>query len=163
MVMMNHPQNLVSLYRKFYRASTARKFHPSSARKLIQPLYEANEIICRVDVELRSAENLALAIAGHTAKLMQRIRSTSETLGYWVISDQAEERQAILRFAEYLVNEVFYKSFNGDVARFSGKQRGILEDTCEFLYKLADDVEKIARRESAETEEKSNLDEYEIA
>ena len=132
---MNHPQNLVNLYR-------ADKDYQPSARKCVQPLYDACEIICRSDLALRSPEMLIDSIAGHIAKLMQQIHgSGGGALGRWVIPNLVQERQAILKFSTYLVHEVFYESFNGDLARFSGKQRGYLEDTCELLYRIAQDAE----------------------
>lgn len=148
--MVNHPQELVSLYRKFYRAD--RNYNPS-ARKSIQPLYEANEIICKSDPSVRSPEMLSLAIAGRIAKLMDQIHAGSGALGRWVISDRGEERQAILDFSSYLVNEVFYKSFGGDVGRFMGKQRGYLEDACELLYRLQQDKENASESTAPPTRE----------
>lgn len=141
--MKNHPQKLVELYRTFYKAD---KDYNPSARKSIQPLYEACEIICRSDCAMRNPETLIDMISGRIAKLMQQIRSGSGALGRWVISDLAHERQAILEFSTYLVNEVFYKSFNGDLGRFGGKQRGYLEDTCELLYRLEQDKENAVQK-----------------
>lgn len=135
---VNHPQKLVELYRAFYRADS---YYRPSSRKSIQPIYEANEIICRADSALRNPGMLIDAIAGRLAKLMQQIHASGQALGHWVIPEKDKERLAILEFAQYLVNEVFYGSFNGDVGRFMGKQRGYIEDTCEFLYRIAQDKE----------------------
>lgn len=142
--MTNHPQNLVNLYRAFYRADS--DYRPS-AKKCVQPLYDACEIICRSDSALRSPEMLIDLISGHTAKLMQQIHGEHGALGRWVIADLAAERQAIIEFATYLVQEVFYGSFNGDLARFIGKQRGYLENACEYLYRMAQDAENAARKQ----------------
>lgn len=132
---MKHPEKLVELYTKFYKAD---KDYQPSARKCIQPLYEANEIICRSQ-STRTPETLRDEIAGRIAKLMQQIHS-STALGRYVLQG-AGERQAILEFSSYLVNDVFYGTFNGDLGRFAGKQRGYLEDACEFLYRLKQDKE----------------------
>jgi CRISPR-associated protein Csc3 len=139
---VNHPQKLVELYRKFYRAD---RLYQPSARKCVQPVYDGCEIICTADSTLRNPEMLTGAIAGRIQKLMDQLHSGNGALGRWVIPDRAEERQAVLEFAQYLVNEVFYKSFNGDVGRFMGKQRGYIEDTCEFLYRTAQDEENKAK------------------
>lgn len=135
---MNHPQRLVDLYRAFYRADKA---YQPSARKCIQPLYEAFDIICRSDSSMRSAEFLSGAVAGRISKLMEQIHAGNGALGRWVLTDRAAERQAILMFSRYLVVDVFYGSFNGDLGRFAGKQRGYLEDTCEFIYRTMQDSE----------------------
>lgn len=132
---MGHPERLVELYRVFYKAD---KDYQPSARKCIQPLYEANEIICRSDSS-HTPVVLRYAIAGRVNKLMQQIHSNT-ALGRWVLQGAAE-RQAILEFADYLINEVFYGSFNGDLGRFAGKQRGYLEDACEFIYRTMQDAE----------------------
>jgi CRISPR-associated protein Csc3 len=139
---VNHPQKLVELYCKFYRAD--RVYQPS-ARKCIQPLYDACEIICTADSTLRNSEMLIGAIAGKIQKLMDQIHSGNGALGRYVISDRAKERQNVLEFAQYLVDEVFYKGFNGDVGRFMGKQRGYIENTCEFIYRIAQDKENKAK------------------
>lgn len=133
---MSYPQKLVELYRAFYRAD--KNYNPS-ARKSIQPLYEANEIICRSDSSMRSPDVLAEAIAGRLLKLMRQIHGSGGALGRWVIENPEQERQAILEFANYLVNNVFYAQFGGEIGRFSGRQRGYLEDTCEFLYRVEQD------------------------
>lgn len=135
--MDNHPKKLVELYRAFYRAD---KYYNPSSTKCVQPVYESCDVICRADPAMRSPEMLVDAIAGRLGKLMRQIHAGS-ALGKWVISDPEEERIAILEFAHYLVNDVFYRSFNGDLGRFMGKQRGYIEDTCEFLYRTAQDEE----------------------
>lgn len=140
---MGHPERLVELYRAFYRAD---KNYQPSTRKCIQPLYEANEIICCSD-STRTSEALRDAIAGRIAKLMRQIHNNT-ALGHWVLQD-AEERQAILEFATYLVNEVFYGCFNGDLGRFAGKQRGYLEGACEFLYRVNQDKENARKTAKA--------------
>jgi CRISPR-associated protein Csc3 len=134
---VNHPQKLVKLYRAFYRAD---KRHNPSARKTVQPVYNACEIICKFDSSVRSPETLISAIAGETDRLMRQIHAGS-ALGNWVISIPEQEKIAILEFAQYLVNEVFYGSFGGDVARFQGRQRGYLENSCDFIYRLMQDEE----------------------
>ena len=71
---------------------------------------------------------------------MDRVRnSTAE--GRWVISQREEERQAVLDFARYFVEEVFEKGFSRDRARLAGRQLNLIKDTCEFLYRLEQDKE----------------------
>lgn len=135
---MNHPKRLVELYRAFYRAD---KMYNPSARKSIQPLFLANEVICTSISTMRDPDFLRDAVAGRIAKLMAQIRGGGDALGRWVCSSRSEEREAILAFADYLVSEVFYNSFSGDIGKYSGKQRGYLEDTCEFIYRSLQDQE----------------------
>jgi CRISPR-associated protein Csc3 len=129
--------NLVDLYRAFYKADKA---YNTSARKCIQPVHEGLEIICTADVALNSPELLTNAIAGRLSKLMHQIHCGNGALGRWVITDPEEERQAILEFATALV-EVYTIDFNQDIGRLAGRQRGYIEDTCEYLYRLKQDSE----------------------
>lgn len=138
--MSNHPKKLVELYRAFYRADSN---YEISTRKAIQPLHEANNIICTCDSSIKNnPEMLRDAIAGRLAKLMQQIhgQGIAGASGRYVIGD-SEERKAILEFSSYLVNNVFYGAFNADLGRFAGKQRGYLEDACELQYRLLQDDE----------------------
>jgi CRISPR-associated protein Csc3 len=140
-LMNNHAVKLVELYRAFYRAD---KSHNPSARKSIQPLYDGYEVICRADQFLRSPETLPYVVGGQISKLMQQIRGNN-ALGRFVIADLVKERQAVFEFSKYLVIDVFYGSFDGNIARFAGKQRGFLEDTCEYLYRIAQDTENATK------------------
>ncbi|MGH8000421.1 MAG: type I-D CRISPR-associated protein Cas10d/Csc3, partial [Brasilonema sp.] len=53
-----------------------------------------------------------------------------------------EERQAVSDFAKYFVETIFEGSFKGDRARLAGTQLNLIRDTCEYLYRLADDEER---------------------
>ncbi len=76
---------------------------------------------------------------------MQQCRNNTAS-GRWVIANPAEERQAILRFSQYFVETIFYGLFKGDIARFAGRQQGFLEDTCEYLYRIAQDTENATKQ-----------------
>ena len=156
---MNHPQKLVELYRRFYRAPHLYKktSYGLSARKAIQPLFEALDVICRVDSNSRDPDTLVQIICGKVASLMKRIRGGA-ALGFWVIPDIIGEHQAIQEFAEYVVVEVFYKAFGGDVGRLAGRQRGYLEDACDFLYRLEEDKLKQTGYSSSPQPDQTSLD-----
>ncbi|MFM6021909.1 MAG: type I-D CRISPR-associated protein Cas10d/Csc3, partial [Dolichospermum sp.] len=65
--------------------------------------------------------------------------------GRWMMNKREEERQAVLEFSKYFVEDVFEKCFKSDRARLAGRQLNLIRDTCEFLYRLADDEERKAR------------------
>lgn len=142
---MNYPQRLVDLYRKFWRAD--KKYNPSTV-KVIQPLAEGCLIIEKTDIALRSPDFLVEAVAGRLLKLMRQVHgeNIAGAKGRRMIGNPEEERQAILEFANYLVKDVFYGAFSGDLGRFAGKQRELLEDTCEFIYRLEQDKENAAQK-----------------
>ncbi|MFM5961809.1 MAG: type I-D CRISPR-associated protein Cas10d/Csc3, partial [Dolichospermum sp.] len=137
---LNHPQRLTKLYRRFYRAKSS-KGKPIKSNSILKPIDEAADTILKADKE---CFQLVDAVAAKIFKLMERVRnSTAE--GRWVIAHRDEEREAILDFARYFVVEVFEKSFASDRARLAGRQLNLIRDTCEFLYRLADDEERKAR------------------
>ncbi|MEG4216646.1 type I-D CRISPR-associated protein Cas10d/Csc3 [Microcoleus sp. Pol14C6] len=137
---LNHPQKLTELYRRFYRAS--KRYNPK-ANAVLKPIDIASKTILEADRSFQD-ESLVLAVAAEVSKLMDRVHaSTAE--GRWIFSKREEEREAILEFARYFVEEVFEKSFAGDRARLAGRQINLIRDTCEFLYRLENDKENRAR------------------
>ncbi|NEP63180.1 MAG: hypothetical protein F6K31_40780, partial [Symploca sp. SIO2G7] len=49
-------------------------------------------------------------------------------------------------FSRYFVLDVFEKAFSGDRARLAGQQLNLIRNTCEFLYRLAQDKENQERK-----------------
>ncbi|MDH6099396.1 type I-D CRISPR-associated protein Cas10d/Csc3 [Anabaenopsis sp. FSS-46] len=134
---LNHPQKLTDLYRKFYRAN--KRYNPKS-NAVLKPIEIASETILKAESSVFQGETLVMAVAAEVFKLMDRVHaSTAE--GRWVMSNREQERQAVVDFSRYFVQEVFEKSFAGDRARLAGRQINLIRDTCEFLYRLADDKE----------------------
>jgi CRISPR-associated protein Csc3 len=144
---LNHPKKLTELYRRFYRAKSS-KGKPIKSNAILKPIDEAADTIIKAEKE---CFQLVDTVAAKIFKLMERVRnSTAE--GRWVIPHRDEEREAILDFARYFVVEVFEKSFAGDRARLAGRQLNLIRDTCEFLYRLADDEERKARPQDEPSE-----------
>lgn len=156
---LNHPQKLTELYRKFYRAN--KRFNPKS-NAILKPLDLAAETILKADSSVFQGETLVAAVAAEVFKLMDRVHASTAD-GRWIIGNREEERQAVLEFARYWVEEVFEKAFRCDRARLAGRQLNLIRDTCEFLYRLEDDKEwriqkeqekpENSNSETAETEE----------
>jgi CRISPR-associated protein Csc3 len=134
---LNHPKNLTELYRRFYRAN--KKFNPK-ANAVLKPIDIAAETILKADSSVFEGETLTLAVAAEIFKLMDRVHSSTAE-GRWIMNKREEERQAVLEFARYFVEDVFNKSFAKDRARLAGRQLNLIRDTCEFLYRLEDDKE----------------------
>ncbi|MCT7985952.1 type I-D CRISPR-associated protein Cas10d/Csc3 [Laspinema sp. A4] len=133
---LNHPKQLTELYREFYRAN--KRYNPK-ANAVLKPIDIAADTILKADPSFQG-EALVMVVAAEVFKLMDRVHSSTAE-GRWIFKNREEERQAILKFAEYFVMEVFEKSFGGDRARLAGRQLNLIRDTCEFLYRLADDQE----------------------
>jgi CRISPR-associated protein Csc3 len=146
---LNHPQKLTDLYRLFYRAN--KRYNPK-ANAVLKPLDLAAETLLKADFSVFQGDTLVITVAAEVFKLMDRVHSSTAE-GRWVISNREEERQAVLDFARYFVVEVFEKAFSGDRARLAGRQLNLLRDTCEFLYRLADDKENQARDKKKEEDD----------
>ncbi|AFY52833.1 CRISPR-associated protein Csc3 [Rivularia sp. PCC 7116] len=134
-----HTQKLTELYRRFYRAN--KKYNPKS-NAVLKPIDIAAETILKAELSVHTGECLVLVVAAEVFKLMDRVHaSTAE--GRWVFNhkEREEERQAVLEFARYFVEDIFEKSFAGDRARLAGRQINLIRDTCEFLYRLENDKE----------------------
>ncbi|MBD1921686.1 type I-D CRISPR-associated protein Cas10d/Csc3 [Microcoleus sp. FACHB-831] len=139
---LNHPKKLTELYRKFYRAN--KRYNPK-ANAVLKPIDIASKTILEADPSFQG-EALVAVVAAEVSKLLDRVHSSTAE-GRWIFKKREEEREAILDFARYFVEEVFEKSFAGDRARLAGRQINLIRDTCEFLYRLEDDKESRARDE----------------
>ena len=111
---LNHPQNLTKLYRKFYRAN--KRYNPK-ANAVLKPIDIASDTILKADPSFRG-EALVMAVAAEVFKLIERVHSSTAE-GRWMLSKREEERELILDFARYFVEEVFEKSFAGRLRPFS--------------------------------------------
>lgn len=153
---LNHPKKLTELYRRFYRAN--KRYNPKS-NAVLKPIDIAAETILKAELSVFKGESLVMAVAAEVFKLMDRVHaSTAE--GRWVFNnkEREEERQAVLEFARYFVEDIFEKSFAGDRARLAGRQINLIRDTCEFLYRLENDKENKAQdKDSSETDDSEIL------
>lgn len=147
---LNHPQKLTELYRRFYRAS--KRYNPK-ANAVLKPI----DIAAKTILEADRSFSLVVVVAAEVSKLMDRVHaSTAE--GRWIFSKREEEREAILEFARYFVEEVFEKSFAGDRARLAGRQINLIRDTCEFLYRLENDKDNRAKGDKPPDESQDEAD-----
>src|SRR5919199_2959118 len=106
---LNHPQKLTDLYRRFYRAN--KRYNPK-ANAVLKPIDIASKTILEADRSFQ-CESLVLAVAAEVSKLMDRVHSSTAE-GRWIFSKREEERQAILEFSRYFVEEVFENPFAAD-------------------------------------------------
>ncbi|QMS89506.1 type I-D CRISPR-associated protein Cas10d/Csc3 [Nostoc edaphicum CCNP1411] len=148
---VNQLRKLTELYRRFYRS----KSQYAKANAILKPIDEAADVILKIDKSMASdTESLIDVVAARLAKLMNNVRRRAAegkptlTLvdGKWKPAlTSEEERQAVYEFSKYFVKEIFEGSFKSDRARLAGTQLNLIRDTCEYLYRLADDEERKAR------------------
>lgn len=136
---INHPKKLTELYRVFYRART-KKGKPTPANAILKPIDEAAAVILKADLCRTQTDALVDYVAARLSSLMNRVHSSTAE-GRWVFknSERDQEREAIQAFARYFVEDVFRDTFNSDRARLAGRQLNLIRDTCEYLYRLAED------------------------
>lgn len=160
---VNQLRELTTLYRRFYRAKKTN----AKANAILKPIDEAAEVILKVDKALvTNTESLIDIVAARLAKLMNNVRRKAAegkpTLifvdGKWKPALTSEtERQAIYEFAKYFIEQIFERSFKSDRARLAGTQLNLIRDTCEYIYRLADDEER-KNRSQDEPDEIAELD-----
>ncbi|MFP4124008.1 MAG: type I-D CRISPR-associated protein Cas10d/Csc3 [Coleofasciculus sp.] len=166
---VNELRELTRLYRIFYRA----KRPSAKANAILKPIDEAADVILKIDKALITnsdsqinQEVLIDVIAARLATLMKNVRRRAAegkpTLalvdGKWKPALNFEaERQAVREFSDYFVEVIFARKFKCDRARLAGTQLNLIRDTCEYLYRLADDQERQERKQD-EPEEVPELD-----
>jgi CRISPR-associated protein Csc3 len=160
---VNQLRQLTELYRRFYRAKSSY----AKANAILKPIDEAADVILKIDKAVASdSDSLTDVVAARLSKLMNNVRRKAAegkptlTLvdGKWKPAlTPEEERQAVYDFAKYFVKEIFEGSFKSDRARLAGTQLNLIRDTCEYLYRLADDEER-KNLPQAEPEDIPDLD-----
>ncbi|AFZ27299.1 CRISPR-associated protein Csc3 [Cylindrospermum stagnale PCC 7417] len=148
---VNQLRKLTELYRRFYRS----KSQYAKANAILKPIDEAADVILKIDKAIANdIDSLTDIVAARLAKLMNNVRRKAAegkpTLalidGKWKPAlTSEEERQAVYEFSRYFVKDIFEGSFKSDRARLAGTQLNLIRDTCEYLYRLADDEERKAR------------------
>ncbi|MFB2767867.1 type I-D CRISPR-associated protein Cas10d/Csc3 [Pelatocladus sp. BLCC-F211] len=160
---VNQLRQLTELYRRFYRS----KSQYAKANAILKPIDEAADVLLKIDKSIASdTDSLTDIVAARLSKLMNNVRRKAAegkptlTLvdGKWKPAlTPEEERQAVYEFARYFVKEIFEGSFKSDRARLAGTQLNLIRDTCEYLYRLADDEER-KNISQAEPEDIPDLD-----
>jgi CRISPR-associated protein Csc3 len=145
---VNQLRELTTLYRRFYRAKSSY----AKANAILKPIDEAADVLLKIDKAIASdSESLTDVVAARLSKLMNNVRRKAAegkptyklVNGEWKYAlSPEEERQAVYEFSRYFVKEIFEGSFKSDRARLAGTQLNLIRDTCEYLYRLADDEER---------------------
>ena len=126
---MNYPAELVGRYAEFYRPRLKRG-RPTAAGA-VKPLTIASKILLHPDNLRMQDDEIKLAIASETGKLMQQIhRSTAE--GFWVLEGELE-RSAIEEFARFFVENFFREGCYGRRDLLSGNKFSLITHSCEWL------------------------------
>ncbi|MFN6537582.1 MAG: type I-D CRISPR-associated protein Cas10d/Csc3 [Nostoc sp. EkiNYC01] len=165
---VNQLRELTALYRRFYRA---KKFN-AKANAILKPIDEAADVILKIDKALvTNTESLIDVVAARLSKLMSNVRRKAAEGkpalifidGKWKPALNSEaERQAVYDFAKYFVEVIFEGSFKSDRARLAGGQLNLIRDTCEYLYRLAED-EEYRNLPQQQPEELPDLETEEVA
>ena len=160
--LLNLPRNLVKSYRRFYRAST--RYNPSS-RSILKPMTTAKETIKFLAPTLTSLKDqnietyataLVDAVAAAIFKDLAAIRD-KHAQGFAQIKNLRLQNTCVIEFSRLYVEEVFINHFQCQTSElYSEKAIGLIEDTCEFIYRLMQDNENQTRKSVNE----SNIDSF---
>jgi CRISPR-associated protein Csc3 len=135
---MSHAQELVRLYRKFYRHGSGRL----NSNAILRPIREAADTLLDADLRLFNDDTaLVELIAGRLRKSISSVSQagSSGTVPVWLydkaqgnVNEQIDH--AIYEFAEYFVNQIYRDVFNRNRAALAGKQLNLLKNACETIY-----------------------------
>lgn len=129
------PQEIVRLYRLFYRAE--KKYQPERTN-VLKPLLLVKEVIQH---SRSTGEELSQEILGRLVAFMGQVRRRAAK-GRWVVANTTTELKIMKNFADFIVFNVLEQKFGNDKAKFSSQKGiGLIEDACYALYVLEQDKE----------------------
>jgi CRISPR-associated protein Csc3 len=126
---MSYARELTQLYRRFYRA---RRYNSNS---ILRPLSIAAQTMLNADRRLfDSPEALTEAVFGELRRRVTKLQQ--DGLAFYPRGIRREEREeAMHKFADYLVKEIYFGAFKGDPSALRGKQLNLLSSACEAIYR----------------------------
>jgi CRISPR-associated protein Csc3 len=138
---MSHANELVRLYRGFYRAKNTK-----NTNSILRPLSVVSDALLIADQTMFTDANSLVEVAyGELQRLMLKI-SKGRVDGHFPKGVSVPERKQTMRdFSTYFVTQIFVGAFNKDVAALRGKQLNLLKSACEILYRNAQAQEWVER------------------
>jgi CRISPR-associated protein Csc3 len=125
---MSHARHLTETYLNFYRAKGY------SSNSILRPISIAARTVLDADGRLFDQEGLVEAVYGELYSYIDR--AGREGLAYYPKgSDREGREEAMKEFADYFVNDLFYKTLQGDKSALRGKQLNLLKSACEVIYR----------------------------
>ena len=126
---MSHARELTTLYRQFYRA----RRHNSNS--ILRPLKIAADTLLSADSRLFNDQQALIELV--YGELRRRVTKLQEDgLAFYPKGSKWEDREtAMRRFADYLVNTVYFGALKGDPSALRGKQLNLLSSACEAIYR----------------------------
>jgi CRISPR-associated protein Csc3 len=130
---MSHANELVRLYRGFYRAKNTKNTH-----SILRPLSIVSDALLIADQTLFPAtDSLVEVTYGELQRLTLNIIKGRVDGHFPKGVSVPERKQAMRDFSTYFVKQIFVGAFNKDVAAIRGKQLNLLKSACEILYRNA--------------------------
>jgi CRISPR-associated protein Csc3 len=131
---MTHAQELVRLYRKFYRHAGGKR-NPNT-NTILRPISIVSRVVLDADLNyFDSDQALIEAAQGRLGSFIDGIehsRGTDGAYPYWI--PKPERQQALDDFCAYFVTKVYRQAFAGNRAALRGKQLNLLKNACEAVY-----------------------------
>ncbi len=136
---MTHAQELVRLYRTFYRHASDTdkpKIKKLSTNTILRPVSIVARVILEADLRFfEDDEFLIQAARGRLRNFIDGIDRNSGadgTIPWWIKA--AEREEALDQFCSYFVSKIYREVFRGDRSALRGKQLNLLKNACEVVY-----------------------------
>lgn len=159
-VTMNHARRLTELYWRFYRAR-----RPLNSNRILRPVTVAAKAVMNADRRIFDRDGLVDVVHGELYSFIDRVNSgRADGFVPRITVDERKvvDEAAILEFAAYFVNELFYGALNGDLSALRGKQLNLLKSAIEVIYRDLDTKYWAERRAAGEGVKQESDDEDDI-
>ncbi len=139
---VNHARELVTRYRRFYRA-----YYPLKTSTILRPIQESAKIILASDAAHSAPDMLVETICGKLIQIDIAI-SNNQAKGYHPKGSKYQDLHAAMRdFAEYFVYTYFIEGLKGRTSLLRGTQFNLLRLACDAVYRDLDATERQSKNE----------------
>lgn len=149
---MSHARILTELYWRFYRA----KRRPTS-NSILRPVSIAARTVMTADPRIYvDSTGLVEMVRGELYGFIDRVmknRADGYVPRVEVDGEYRVDNEAVTAFATYFVEELFFKTLQGDVSALRGRQLNLLKNACEVIYRDLAAEDWAARKAAGELDE----------
>jgi CRISPR-associated protein Csc3 len=143
---LSQARQLTMICRQFYLSNRS---NPAGIVRLLN--IAAKTILNAGEKLIDDREALTRAVFDELRRRLARLRQNKQAF-YPKGSKREERREAMRRFADYLVNTVYFETLKGDPSALRGKQFNLLSSACEAVYRYESAREWIEQDEPEFTE-----------
>jgi len=153
---MTHAEELVRLYRQFYRHARGKL----NTNSILRPLSIISTVVLEANLQFFDSDDALVQVAqGRLESFIDGIekkRGADGTIPGWIEPDQRQ--QALQDFCTYFVKTVYRDAFARNRAALRGKQMNLIKNACEAVYLDMQRREWAERNESSESRQPTDVD-----